>query len=103
MKNNNFYDEKNDILSLHNGFSNNDIFKSNIEAGNIILDLSDKGNIVGIEIMEASDLFDISELKNISEMKFEANKNNKWINVNIIIDNFNKKSITVPSEINVIA
>ncbi|MEK6955744.1 MAG: DUF2283 domain-containing protein [Nanoarchaeota archaeon] len=103
MKNNNFYDEKNDILSLHNGFSDNERLKSNIEAGNIVLDLSDKGNIVGVEIMEASDLFDISELKNIHEIKFEANKNNKWINVNIIIDDFNKRLITIPSEINVIA
>ena len=49
-----FYDKKNDILSVHKGFSGNEKFKGNIDIGDIVLDVSTQGRIRGIEIMNAS-------------------------------------------------
>jgi uncharacterized protein YuzE len=65
MNNKFFYDEKNDILSIHKGFISGEKFKTNIDAGSVVLDLSNNGRVVGIELMNASEIlanksFDIS-------------------------------------------
>lgn len=49
------YDAENDILFMHKGFSKYEKFKGNIDAGDIVLDMSTKGRIVGIEILNASE------------------------------------------------
>ena len=49
------YDVENDILFIHKGFSKDEKFKGNIDAGDIVLDMSTKGRIVGIEILNASE------------------------------------------------
>lgn len=51
------YNKENDILAIHQGFGNGEKFKGNLEAGKIILDISTKDNIRGIEIFNASDFF----------------------------------------------
>lgn len=51
------YDEVEDILFIHKGFKSDEKFKGNIDLGNIIFDLSTKGRVVGIEIMNASKFF----------------------------------------------
>lgn len=52
-----FYDKENDILSIHNGFSNNEKFKGNIDLGELILDMSTRGRIRGIEVINATRFF----------------------------------------------
>lgn len=73
-----FFDKENDILTIHNGFSSDEKFKGNIDAGEIVFDVSTKGRIRGIEIMKASSFlkeFDISSLENLSDAEFNASSN----------------------------
>lgn len=51
------YDSDNDIFFAHEGFTNDEKFKGNLDLGNIILDLSTNGKVRGIEIFNASDFF----------------------------------------------
>ncbi len=51
------YDKENDILAVHKGFSSDERFKSNIDAGDLVLDVSTKGRVRGIEVMNASRFF----------------------------------------------
>ncbi len=48
------YDRENDILAVHNGFSEGERFRGNIEIGDLVLDLSTKMRIRGIEIMNTT-------------------------------------------------
>lgn len=75
------YDKDNDILSVHNGFSDGEKFRGCIEIGDIILDLSTKRRIRGIEIINASDYLqgffklagtDKRILENLVKAKFRA-------------------------------
>ena len=71
------YDKDNDILVIHKGFSKDERFKGNIDIGDLILDVSTKGRIRGIEIINASRFlkdFDIGRkiLNNIIDVKFNA-------------------------------
>lgn len=49
------YDQVNDILFVHNGYKKEEKFKGNIDIGDFILDISSKGNVRGIEILNASE------------------------------------------------
>ncbi|MBN1274984.1 DUF2283 domain-containing protein [Candidatus Woesearchaeota archaeon] len=51
------YDREQDILVVHKGFSREERFKGNIDAGDVILDVSTKGRVRGVEILEASSFF----------------------------------------------
>ena len=51
------YDTHNDILMIHNGFSGDERFKGNIDAGELILDVSTQGRIRGIEVINATAFF----------------------------------------------
>ncbi len=57
------YDAQNDILSIHKGFQRGEHFGGNEEHEDLILDLSDNGKIVGIELMNASRVLALSEKK----------------------------------------
>lgn len=48
------YEKENDILAMHKGFYTDERFKGNVDIGDLILDVSSKGRIVGIEILNAS-------------------------------------------------
>ncbi len=48
------YDKKNDMLVVHEGFSSDEKFEGNADIGQIVLDVSSKGRIRGIEVMNAS-------------------------------------------------
>jgi uncharacterized protein YuzE len=52
-----FYDKENDILSLHKTLKSDEKFKGNMDAGQLILDISTKGRVIGIEVMDASNFF----------------------------------------------
>ena len=51
------YDKKNDILVIHKGFTSDEKFKGNIDARDVILDVSSKGRIRGIEVFNATAFF----------------------------------------------
>ncbi len=72
-----FYDSEEDILSLHKGFSPDEKFKGNIDAGDLILDISTKGRVKGVEIMHATRFlkeFSLGEkeLQNLETAEFQA-------------------------------
>ena len=48
------YDKENDILVAHKGFSEGERFKGNIDIGDLVLDMSTKMRVRGIEISNAS-------------------------------------------------
>lgn len=103
------YDKENDILFIHKGFSSDEKFKGNIDAGNFILDISTKERIRGIEIMNAAEFFKIFDidkkaLENISDAEFNAKMTPSGIIVGIILKSKHLKQqipakIIVPLEI----
>ena len=71
------YDKENDILVIHKGFSAEERFKGNIDAGDLIIDISTKERVRGIEVINASRFlkeFDIKRqvLENMSDANFNA-------------------------------
>ncbi|MEK6959964.1 MAG: DUF2283 domain-containing protein [Nanoarchaeota archaeon] len=82
------YDRENDIISIHNGFSNDETFKGNIVAGDLILDISTKSRIRGIEILNASGFlkeFAISTdtLEHLEDARFETSTKPSGITIGI--------------------
>ncbi|MBD3355296.1 DUF2283 domain-containing protein [Candidatus Woesearchaeota archaeon] len=97
------YDEENDILSIHKGFSRDEKFKGNIDVGELILDVSTKGRIKGIEIINATKFFkdfDIRKkmLENIVSAQFTASLKPNRIMLGIIIKAKNVKK-EIPAKI----
>lgn len=45
------YDKKHGLLAIHNGFAEGDEFDTNIVAADVVLDVSKKGVIVGLELL----------------------------------------------------
>jgi len=63
------YDKQNDMFAVHNGFFQDEEFETNIEIGDLILDVSTKNRIVGIEILDASEyLKGFLKTNNIKEL-----------------------------------
>ena len=101
-----FYDQKNDILAIHKGFETNEGFKGNISIGKLILDVSTKGKIKGIEILDASEFlreFDIKKgiLMDINSIDFNATKTPDSIVISLVIKSKNESipaKIAVPIE-----
>ncbi|MBS3172595.1 DUF2283 domain-containing protein [Candidatus Woesearchaeota archaeon] len=56
MKKTVYYEAEDDILFVHNGYSDDEKFKGNIDIGDFILDISNKGKIKGIEVLNASEV-----------------------------------------------
>lgn len=85
-----YYDAENDIFSIHKGFSSNEKFKGNIDVGDLILDVSSRGRIRGIEIMSATQFFkefEIGEklLKDVIDAEFNATINPSSIIIGIVL------------------
>ena len=107
------YDKEYDILSIHKGFDKNEKFKGNIDVGELILDVSTRGRIRGIEIMNATKFFkdfNIGKriLDNITDAHFTASLNPNRIIVGILIKAKNVKKeipakIAVPLEVPALA
>jgi uncharacterized protein YuzE len=101
-----FYDKENDILSIHKGFSSDEKFKGNIDAGNLVLDVSTRGRIRGIEIMNASNFlkeffkgFKLEQiLENITDAEFNTSIKPESISIGIL---FKAKNIEneIPAKI----
>jgi len=97
------YDKENDILSIHKGFSRDEKFKGNIDVGELILDVSTKGRIKGIEIINATKFFkdfDIGGkiLENILDAQFTASLKPNRIMLGIVIKAKNIKK-EIPAKI----
>lgn len=97
------YDENNDILMIHKGFSKDEKFKGNIDVGELILDVSTKGKIRGVEIINATNFFkefEISKkiLKDIIDANFNTNIKPNSIILGIIIKAKNIKQ-EIPAKI----
>jgi uncharacterized protein YuzE len=100
------YDKFNDDLFIFDSISTS---KGNIEIGNIILDLDSKKNIVGMQILNASDTIKIITNENISiikkllsnlvSCKIDIRKKNNFILINFILISNEKElssSLSVP-------
>lgn len=96
-----YYDKNNDILAIHKGFTADEKFKGNIDAGSLILDVSTKGRIRGIEIMNATQFFkdlkiDETVLEELVDARFEAKINPNGIIIGIT---FLAKNKEIPAKI----
>jgi len=83
------YDEENDILAVHKGFSRDEKFKGNIEAGDLILDMSTKGRIRGLEIINASEFlkaFKVHKtvLTNLEDVRFKTHVRHNSIMIELV-------------------
>ena len=95
------YDEDNDILSIHKGFSADEKFKGNVDVGELILDVSTQGRIRGIEVINATEFLkefkiDKTILENISDANFSASIKPNRIVIGIVIKS---KNIEIPAMI----
>jgi uncharacterized protein YuzE len=71
------YDKEHDILAIHKGFSNGEKFKRNVDVGELILDVSTKGRIRGIEVLDASKYLGIKRnvLSSVLNGEFSISQN----------------------------
>ncbi len=93
-----FYDKENDILSIHKGFSSDEKFKGNIDLGSLVLDVSTKERIRGLEVINATVFFkefNIGKkiLENIEDAELNILKKPNSIIIGIIIKSKNANSI----------
>ncbi|MBT4174052.1 DUF2283 domain-containing protein [archaeon] len=84
------YDKENDIFAIHKGFASDEKFKGNIDVGDLILDVSTKERIVGIEILNASVFlkeFGVSKeiLEGFIDVKFNVVTKGNTISIGIIL------------------
>lgn len=84
------YDKDNDILFVHLGFLPDEEFKTNFIAGNVVLDLSDKDRVCGIEIMDALDFLADSNvttdiLCSLEDAELAVDTAGEEINVNLVL------------------
>ena len=100
------YDTRNDILFIHKGFSSDEKFNGNLDIGDLILDMSTKNRIRGIEIMNACKffkVFNITEeiLENLTGVEFTAQMQQNGVIISLIFKSLNKEipaKIAVPLE-----
>lgn len=95
------YDRENDILCIHKGFSSNEKFKGNIDAGDFVLDVSTEGKVRGIEIMNAASFlkeFSISKktLETLSDANFDVLMKPNSLIIGLVIKS---KSGEIPAKI----
>jgi len=78
------YDEVEDTLFIHEGFDSDEKFKGNIDLGKVVFDLSTKGHVRGVEIMDASLFFksvglDPEQLKTIEGASIKSSRSHESI------------------------
>ena len=90
------YGARDDIFSVHLGFSADEKFRTNIVAGDIILDLPTKNRIRGLEILNAGQFFeefgvDESMLNNLSDVELSAMQKLFGIAVRLVLKSSDKE------------
>jgi len=101
------YDRENDILAVHKGFSVEEKFKGNIDIGDVVLDISTQGRVVGIELINASTFladFGIKKkmLESMKDASFTASVKPKSILISLAIKALGQEipaKIAVPLEV----
>ncbi len=106
------YDRENDILAIHKGFSEDERFKGNIDIGNLVLDVSTRGRVRGIEIINVTRFIktftgmtiDKSLLNKIDTADFTATMNPNGVMIGIILKPLNEEkeirtNIAVPLDV----
>ena len=93
------YDKEFDILFIHKGFSSDEQFTCNLDLGDLILDISTKQRVRGLEIMNASRFlkeFSIDEryLCYIQDVDFKAILKPQSIVISLLLKS-NKMEIPV--------
>jgi uncharacterized protein YuzE len=93
-----YYDKENDLFAVHKGFTSDEKFKGNIDAGHLILDVSTKGRIRGIEVLNAAQFFkdfkiEKEVLETLSDAEFNAKISPSGIILGITFSVKNKKEI----------
>ena len=93
------YDKRNDILFIHKGFEDEE-FDGNLDIGDLILDMSTKGRVRGIEIMNASRFLEAflsgRDLHDMTAADFTAERTGSGIAITI---NFTIRDDSVPAKI----
>ena len=96
------YDKENDMFAVHNGFSKDEDFEANLEIGDLILDISTKKRIVGIEIMDANKYLEKLKIKNVKEVleniedfRLDAKIKKENIDITLLIITKSKKEMIV--------
>ncbi len=82
------YDKENDILAVHKGFDSGERFASNVTAGDLVLDVSTRGRVRGIEILNARGfLADAGIPRNapLDAVAFEARTRKSAIYVKLLV------------------
>lgn len=95
------YEKDSDIFFVHNGFNEGEEFKGNIDVGNIVLDMTTKGRICGLEIINASEFFsqfdiDKTILNELSDAKLTSTNKSNSIMLNLMLRTKNKE---IPAKI----
>lgn len=91
MRNYISYDSENGILFVHKGFSKGEKFKGNIDVWGLVLDLSNKGKIVGLEIINATEYLKDSDidkkiLENLSDIVLNISQSYRAIALSLIFE-----------------
>jgi uncharacterized protein YuzE len=99
------YDKDNDILVIHKGFSVDEKFKGNIEVGDLILDVSTRGRIRGVEINNTNMFLQnitLNDFANIVDANFSSSTTPNGIVISLLFKFKNKTelpaTIAVPLE-----
>jgi len=95
------YDSECDILFVHSGYGPDEKFKGNFDVGDIVLDVSNKGKVRGIEVINASEYLQLNldMLNHLTDFEFHVAqyKNRIGITLVLIADQIKKeKDIIVP-------
>lgn len=95
------YDENHNIFNIHKGFAKDEKFKTNIDIGELVLDVSSKGRIRGIEIFNASEFFkefdiNVNKLKSLTDAEFNVQMKPSGIILSIVLK---IKDLVIPTKI----
>jgi len=93
------YNDQSDIFCVHKGFLSDEKFKGNMMVGDLVLDMSTKMRVRGIEILNASQFLNINDklLNNLADANFDANIGKSSITISLILKT--KDNIQIPTKI----
>jgi uncharacterized protein YuzE len=95
------YDGEHDMLYVHNGYESGEKFSTNQILGDLVLDISTKGRVVGLEIMNASSYLrdfnvDRPMLQNLTDVAMQAQSKDGCITIGLV---FRSRMAEVPAKI----
>ncbi|MBW2969727.1 DUF2283 domain-containing protein [Candidatus Woesearchaeota archaeon] len=88
------YDLENDIFQVNLGFAVDEKFKGNIVVGNVVLDLSTKDRVRGLELFDASVFlkdFGIDDLTKVKDVEMQASMRGDAVMLHLVLKCQNKE------------